>query len=194
MILIRAWAHDLHKMYYKRFEPSAAFWVERYNTKRKKVHFPVPPKSPRPWICPVNARTERCLMKAEDWKKSGSASVAGPVPSVEELANHVSLLESIVQNTMSVEDMRADEVLTDLVARGAKMVDDMNRITMNLAREDDITKVRKMKAESKGIWGAEGERNKLRRSERELPFLPLFSWVSLLILSCSWIFVVCGVE
>lgn len=53
----------------------------------------------------------------------------------------MTLVESLVQNVTSVDALRKDETLKDLMRTGRNVVNSMDRITMNLVREDDVTKV-----------------------------------------------------
>mmetsp|Transcript_45496 Transcript_45496/g.176972 ORF Transcript_45496/g.176972 Transcript_45496/m.176972 type:complete len:521 (-) Transcript_45496:329-1891(-) len=130
LMLVRAWACDLHKMYAGKYEPAAAFWVERYNTKRAKVNFPEPPKGVGPWVCPVDEKTE--------WKLKSQNSINGM--SVDAMENLVTLLESIVQNSYSVHELESNDALPSLIKDGRSVIESRDSITQNLAREDDVSR------------------------------------------------------
>lgn len=60
LILIRAWAEDLAAMFFRRNDPPAAFWVERYDRKRRYIKFPeLPSGEDRPFVCRVSAANKR---------------------------------------------------------------------------------------------------------------------------------------
>lgn len=62
LILVRAWAEDLGAMFFRRADPPAIFWVERYQRKRRSTAFPVLPSAPdRPFVCRVPAANRRRL-------------------------------------------------------------------------------------------------------------------------------------
>ncbi|KAJ8902379.1 hypothetical protein NDN08_006786 [Rhodosorus marinus] len=130
LTLVRAWAYDLHKMYAGKYEPAAAFWVERYNTKRAKVNFPEPPKGVGPWVCPVNEKTDRKLRSQYDIKGM----------SVDAMENLVTLLESIVHNSYSVHELESNDALPSLIKDGRSAIESRDSITQNLAREDDVSR------------------------------------------------------
>uniref|UniRef100_A0A7S0G0H9 VHS domain-containing protein n=1 Tax=Rhodosorus marinus TaxID=101924 RepID=A0A7S0G0H9_9RHOD len=130
LMLVRAWAYDLHKMYAGKYEPAAAFWVERYNTKRAKVSFPEPPKGVGAWICPVDERTDRKLRSQN--------SIKGM--SVDAMENLATLLESIVHNSYSVHELESNDALPSLIKDGRSVIEGRDSIAQNLAREDDVSR------------------------------------------------------
>lgn len=57
LLLVRAWAEDLARMFRPGSDAPAAFWVERYARKRRAVRFPDLPERDRPFVCRVPAPT-----------------------------------------------------------------------------------------------------------------------------------------
>lgn len=56
LLLMRAWAEDLGAMFVRRADPPAAFWIDRYQRKRRHVIFPgLPTGTMRPFVCPVRS-------------------------------------------------------------------------------------------------------------------------------------------
>ncbi len=118
LILIRAWAEELSIMYNGKFDPSAGFLIERYNTKRARINFPEVPQTDLPWVCPVgptpNANASG-LYSSTGGAVAGSSSGArtrdgGPAQLPEslglsEVENTVSLFENMIDNATNVREL-----------------------------------------------------------------------------------------
>mmetsp|Transcript_11017 Transcript_11017/g.19903 ORF Transcript_11017/g.19903 Transcript_11017/m.19903 type:complete len:892 (-) Transcript_11017:2203-4878(-) len=136
LVLIRAWAEELQKMFKGRFEPAAAFWVERYNNKKNKVRFPAVPPSDIPWICPpggVNAKKSSSLGVADD-------GIVIEQLSLREVETSVGLLENILDNATDVRnDLVKNEICVDLVDRLRKISRRMEELVARNVEEEDLS-------------------------------------------------------
>mmetsp|Transcript_36150 Transcript_36150/g.88319 ORF Transcript_36150/g.88319 Transcript_36150/m.88319 type:complete len:698 (+) Transcript_36150:196-2289(+) len=108
LVLWRAWAETLQKMYAGKYEPAAAYIIERYQNKRMKVKFPDVPPSDIPWVCIPSERNR------EKFRQGGASSTQ---VSIEELETTVDLLGSMLDSATSAREVQESDTISDLARR-----------------------------------------------------------------------------
>jgi len=146
LVLLRAWAEELLRMYKGKFEPAAAFIVERYNNKKSKVRFPSVPPTDTPWICPPGGVDEASKRRRANASNVGATDkeeedILLRDTSLIELEAMVSLIESILDNATDVKkDLKDNDICVDLVKRLRIFCKRMDEFVASKASEKDLTK------------------------------------------------------
>ena len=153
LILIRAWAEELSEMHNGKYDPSAGFLIERYNSKRARVKFPDVPSTELPWVCPVgttstNHNSSNSYKSAYRSGAAGSSSrkANGVLPEslgLDEVENTVNLFENILENAASVAELKTD-VSKELVSRCRIIGDNLDKLSMSMDKEEELTRAIKV--------------------------------------------------
>lgn len=139
-ILIRAWAEELSVMFHGRYDPDAGFLIERYNNKRGRINFPEVPKTPLPWVCPIDSSAGDYLRGSSSRRGSSSTgSGAKEAMSLAEVENTVNLFANLIENASSISDLKG-ELCQELADRCKFIHTNLSRLSMNMSKEEELSR------------------------------------------------------
>lgn len=185
LILIRAWAEELSVMYNGKYDPSAGFLIERYNSKRARIKFPDVPKTELPWVCPVGPNANQHAANVYSVVGGASSSRGGRAGAAEkqslpeslslgEVENTVNLFENIIDNANHVSELKTD-VTKELGNRCRLIYQNIDRLSMSMDKEEELARAVKVSEQLRRTISAYDESI---RSGEIAKLVPIVSGVS----------------